>query len=259
MVSTASTEKESSMKVGLLSDLHLDFYQDSGVALLESISFPRNLDVLVIAGDIFEGMPNLPGRIPRRDMLLKIKEVSKAKHTLMVLGNHDVIRAPLDLVVFPARELCASIGITLLERDSVEIDGKRFHGATGWYSATTINPIFPEVRNSPGPHEWLLKQKPATLAYFKSKVKEGDIVITHHLPIWEAVHSYYLGSDLNPWFVSDYTEIVKENKPAVWMYGHTHIPAQFKAWDCKFYCNPVGYPSERKSNPVPKLKVIKID
>ena len=109
------------MTIVLISDIH-----DRHVVI------PKG-DTLVLAGDIFCGddMTSL------RSDLAWIKSLG-FKHTVLTLGNHDLVMAHL-LKTRPAEahDLLKSAGIQLLQDNEVQIAGLQFYGV-GWNSHAAI-------------------------------------------------------------------------------------------------------------------------
>ena len=72
---------------------------------------------------------------------------------------------------------------------------------------------------------------------------------SHHIPSEEAVHKNYKGDSFNRFFVSDLTGLIKEKKPRLWVYGHTHLPNRTLVGETDIVTNPYGYPQEREFFP----------
>jgi predicted MPP superfamily phosphohydrolase len=109
------------MRLVLISDIH-----DRPVAI------PTG-DCLILAGDIFCG----DDTASLRSDLTWIKSLG-FKHTLAVLGNHDLVLTHL-LKTQPktALGLLMSAGVTLLQDSDTVVDGLRFYGVD-WRSQTAI-------------------------------------------------------------------------------------------------------------------------
>jgi len=109
------------MKLQVLSDLHL-----------ESESFnpapAPGAELLVLAGDIdstwgaFDRFANWP--VP----------------VLVIAGNHEFDDRELDEAWPALRKRCAALGLRLLERESVVIDGVRFVGTVRWCDFDLFGP-----------------------------------------------------------------------------------------------------------------------
>jgi len=69
------------------------------------------------------------------------------------------------------------------------------------------------------------------------------IIITHHLPSYQLIHSTYLNNPMNQWFAS--IMLKYNDKVKGWFYGHTHFPLDIVLHGIPTFCNPVGYKQER--------------
>jgi predicted phosphodiesterase len=96
-------------------------------------------------------------------------------------------------------------------------------------------------------------------------VAPGDcVVVTHHAPSLQSIHSKYKRADLvslNGAFVSDYDQLITDEltKVKVWCHGHTHDAFDYSVGATRVVCNPVGYPSERKSNGFKSEKAVLVE
>lgn len=87
------------------------------------------------------------------------------------------------------------------------------------------------------------------VAWLNEELREGDIVVTHHLPSDQSTPLKWRGSPTQPWFVCDMEGLILERKPAYWIHGHTHTRCDYMIGQTRVICNPVGYPKE--SGPLP--------
>ena len=89
------------------------------------------------------------------------------------------------------------------------------------------------------------------LRYFNSQydklysVPEADVVLTHYAPLLHPStpedYRDHLGTSF---YYFDGSEIISKLKPKVWVFGHTHTPANDLVGDTTYLCNPFGYPKE---------------
>ena len=83
----------------------------------------------------------------------------------------------------------------------------------------------------------------------KEHVTDETIVVTHHIPAYSVVSPVFQGDNLNRFFVCDMTHLILSRKPPLWVYGHTHLPADNVVGSTRVVTNPLGYPHERPSLP----------
>lgn len=82
--------------------------------------------------------------------------------------------------------------------------------------------------------------------------KAADIIMTHHAPSSKSIAPEFIHDyQLNPCFVSNLDDLVKELKPRLWIHGHTHTSCEYIISDgllatTTVICNPRGYPGENK-------------
>jgi Icc-related predicted phosphoesterase len=76
--------------------------------------------------------------------------------------------------------------------------------------------------------------------YLLNNVNEQDIVITHHLPTKKSISARWLNYN-NYGFVHDADQIITENKPKIWIHGHTHDSKDYMYGETRILCNPYGY------------------
>lgn len=70
------------------------------------------------------------------------------------------------------------------------------------------------------------------------------VVMTHHLPSYRSISSYYVGGRLNSGFASHLDRIVKQIGADVWIHGHSHARQDYMIGRTRIICNPRGYPFE---------------
>ena len=226
------------MRVRLLSDIHFEFHKDDGEAFIASLD-PSNVDVLVLAGDIAvaEGIGPALDRLCTRF----------AESTVVyVHGNHEFYGSNRDAVVEITR---AAVGrhanLRWLDGDVTEIGGRRFLGAPLWFGDDPKNRVMERFMNDFNQialfRSWVYAENARAIALFESELREGDVVVTHHLPSQACVADRWKGNALNPFFVCDVEPLIRARKPALWLHGHTHDSLDIEVGATRILCNPFGY------------------
>lgn len=231
----------------LVSDLHLDMWDDKASSMLEAIE-PTS-DTLVIAGDLCEAINLNPEWIH----ILS----HKYRLVLYVPGNHEFYgsspesaREILDSRVADAR------GWFILDGTEFSFGLKTFTGTTLWFSNQPGNQLHAKYMSDfwviEGFDPWVYKEHERAKKLLARTTSE--VWITHHLPLWNSVHSKYAGSNLNRFFVGDISDVLQKHKrpPKVIVHGHTHESRDYMAGDIRVVCNPHGYPGEASSRIMPK-------
>jgi predicted phosphodiesterase len=241
------------MKLQLISDLHTEFSTDP-VAFTESIEFEPKLDFLVVAGDQV-----VLARQGLREMRGSFHVLGqKAKHVLYVIGNHEYYGGDAASTEFKLRSLLPS-NVHWLQNSDITLDGVHFYGGALWFNMTN-DPMTNFYKGNmadfsviQGLEKWVYEDNRQFTANGLKLITKGTIVISHHLPHPRSIAPQYIGSVLNQWFMSDQSQIIYENRPRIWLHGHTHIACEYQIEDTHVVCNPHGYPHERMGAPYPPV------
>lgn len=246
------------MKLGLASDLHLDF------ADINPQFYDWRGDVLLLAGDVGE-----------EDYLRKhghafFDQTSKmATYVLYILGNHEYYDSELDVADGHLEQFLEQWpNIISLKNRSIQIDHLDIFGSTMWtdYHGSPIAELvaqnelndFQHIRHKGKgykkilPRDILREHQLASNAMmdFLGKDTGGfKVVMTHHAPSMRSVpdrhrHNY----ELNKAYCNHFERLI-ENTPdlVAWVHGHTHDYFDYEIAQARIMCNPRGYPGERPS------------
>jgi Icc-related predicted phosphoesterase len=226
------------MRLQLLSDLHFEFHRDSGRSFVESLN-PAGVDVLVLAGDIA-----VADDIPLALGLLC--EHYRRSSVVYVHGNHEFYSTSREHVHALTRSALAdNPNLTWLDGDCVELCGQRFLGAPLWFGrhpdAVRLRPLMSDFTEIQGLEQWVYADNARAVAFFERNLREGDVVVTHHLPSWRSVAPRFTGHPLNAFFVCDLESLIRERRPRSWLHGHTHGSLDYEIGATRVVCNPFGY------------------
>ena len=228
------------MWIQIVSDLHAEWAPSYAIfqEFANSLYVPE-VDILIVAGDL--GPPYV------RPWALNALQEAGYKKIYYVPGNHEFYSnryytEELELM----RTECETLGVDLLYNDTLEIDGHRFHGTTLWFrDDPPWNEIlmknFSDFRYIKEFEKWVYKENAKAIKFLEDEVKQGDIVITHHLPAPQSQHPKWESSEKNRWFLCDMRELIFNQKPKLWIHGHTHDSMDYKLEDTRIICNPNGY------------------
>jgi len=235
------------MKIRLYSDLHIEFEEFNGSS--------AGADVVVLAGDIDVG----------------IKGIDWAEQqgfdcpVIYVLGNHEYYKHSYPGLIHKVKAHAAGKNIHVLENDSVDIDGIRFHGATLWtdfelfgdpriagYECQQVMTDFKKIRKEPS-YSKLRSIDVAmihknSINWLANSLKQSDcatnVVVTHHAPSLNSVPERYKDEIVTAAYASDLSEFIEEHKPDSWLHGHLHASSNYRMGQCNVVCNPKGYKGE---------------
>ena len=216
------------MKIQIHSDLHLEHFPDRGRKFLNK--FPVEAEVLVLAGDICQA---------RSLDFDKLSE--KFKHVIYVAGNHEYYDSIKEAAEDNIRKKLKP-NVHWLNNNSVEIEEQRFVGGTLWFTAPNRN-YTNDFLLIYGLKKWILQEENACKELLKT-VNDNDIVVTHYLPHENSIAAVYKGMKMNECFLNDCSSIIRENKPKLWIHGHTHTACDYVIDSTRVVCNPLGYRNE---------------
>lgn len=233
------------MRLHILSDLHLDFHQDGGQEFLRHLN-PDSIDVLVLAGDIV----NMVRPAQASTVLNLLSRLYP--QVVFVPGNHEFYGTTVQNSLGRLESITGSLSNFhwLKTGEPLVIDCRRFLGDTMWFQDTLDSHLYRHFLNDftqiGGFEPWVYEQNGLFEHYLNGTLREGDIVVTHHLPSPACISPQYKKSALNRYFVHDMSSLIRKRKPALWIYGHTHSPADIKIGKTRVVSNPMGYPTEQE-------------
>lgn len=239
------------MNIQVISDIHSEFHRDGGYEWARGMD-SEGVDVLVIAGYL-----GLVHESTKLELVLALLR-EKYPEVVYVMGNHEYYHSDIATVgEFRERVGNRYENLHILDNDYVEIgiEGRRFLGSTLWFREGSggkeildqFNIIsrkhrlndFNEIGG--GFLEWVGKRNEESIEFFRNNIREGDVVLTHHVPSNQLISPKWLGSELNRYFVCDMEDVIEDNKPGLWVYGHTHDSNSMKIGQTEVVCNPMGY------------------
>lgn len=225
------------MRVHYASDVHLEFYEDTSriVALFKGDSE----GVLVLAGDIGN---------PYHDSFEHFINTccERYKHVVYVAGNHEYYNHKgIDATNEKITKAKPS-NFHFLNNSAVTLDGVNFVGCT-------LHTYFPESKYKEAtdymrdfkymkPELYVERNKQSTeyLRSYLESSKDKTVVVTHHLPSFDAIALRYKFEPGNYLFANHLDVLVRQSCVSAWICGHTHIGGIYG----KIHINPFGYPDE---------------
>lgn len=246
------------MKIGFISDLHIDFNKRHDVlgAIIKNYN-QNDLNGLFIAGDI----SNSTALTQKFLNLLRENGVN----VFAIYGNHDYYS--LDKGFELDREEIRTFPM---------VYGKYgFIADTGWYNYTwhkmgSIGQLkkgktygsgttWPDHRFIKWPHEngaeWFCQESISEMkrqnAVLDAAGVKNKIIMTHMVPHYELLEQNMEFVYTNPFFGSeDLSQFVKEISPDYCVFGHTHFTKDKVIGNTHYICAPLGYDMEWGSRTV---------
>jgi len=250
------------MKIDLISDIHLE-------------AAPFELtggDILILSGDICESRKlvrdcseNRTEKTDFRYINFFKNECAKYRHVIYVIGNHEHYGTRFDKTHDEIKE-CLPSNVTLLNRESIEIDGVVFIGGTMWTNFHKGSPIsmdvalrnmndFRAIKYWDRRHDKYYKLTPQVVyrehmdtiydfgEMLKANAHKPCVVVSHHAPTYLSIAEEYKNDHLlNGAYASDLSEFILDHPQIkVWTHGHTHTRFKYEMGDTTVVCNPRGY------------------
>jgi Icc-related predicted phosphoesterase len=235
------------MILQIVSDIHAEFHKDLGISFIEELKKAGDADVLIIAGDL----------APPKDAFRIVPACCDVwPKVILVLGNHEFYGSDRRTVLASFRKLEKEFpNLHVLDDQTVTMEGQRFVGSTLWFEDTPDARIraghFSDFGDIKGLGGWVWEANRKSKIFLRKTVRPDDVVITHHIPTSMGSASYWTGSFLQPFFVCPMDKVIVENRPKLWVYGHTHDSHDFTLCETRFICNPFGYANHPKLLPNP--------
>jgi predicted phosphodiesterase len=230
------------MKLQVYSDLHIEFDR------FEPAS--SGADVVILAGDID----------------IKTRGVKWANEVfgcpvIYVCGNHEFYGGHIDHTLRKMKEAAAP-HVHVLENEALILNQTRFLVTTAWTDYSSTGDVaaakrvawermndFTVIRTDESyrrlrPDDLIARSK-AAYAWLTQELDKPfggkTVVVTHHAPVLD-----YVGDELPAHLIAAYANDWKElvGKADLWVYGHTHVSADFLKNGCRVISNPRGYPSQ---------------
>ncbi|MRD46784.1 metallophosphoesterase [Caenimonas koreensis] len=254
------------MKIQLLSDLHLEVHPHF---------FPRpapGAELLVLAGDV--GSYQRGGQLDDDDFGLARFSPRNGwpVPVLYVPGNHEYDSLDFDEAHTRLRETCERLGITWLERETLEVAGIRFIGTTLWADFDAL--VTDEDRAQASPAAILKKrekafraanfylQKTGTMRHGEPMLAEQwrehalvcqqwlrdalakpfdgtTVVITHFAPTLLSADPRYGLRPGTAGFCNSLDELLPLAQ--YWLHGHLHCQFDYVSQGCRVVANTLGY------------------
>jgi len=247
------------MILQIFSDLHCD------VKRTKRIVIGADVGVVACAGDVCEGARNafvalrriVPERIP----------------IVFTLGNHEFYHHFIDEELQTAKSVGPDFNIHVLENNVTMIGGVRFVGATMWtnyriFGDHNAAAAMHEARNGMNDHRLIgwrkepwerFRPEEALVLHTKSRAFfaetlaqpfAGDTVALTHTAHIASVEDRYRSDILTGAFANDFSELFEIGNShevgglSLWIHGHIHASADYRAGATRVIANPHGYGGE---------------
>ena len=149
--------------------------------------------------------------------------------------------------------------VHFLEKESVDINGIMFIGATLWtdflgkdffkmQNARKNMNDFVLIKKADGtrlmPEETVDQFRESKKYIFDALANAGrnkTVVVTHHGVSPRSIHEKFRGDSLNYSFMTDISDEIIDHGPDLWIHGHTHNSFDYALGETRVIVNPYGY------------------
>ena len=258
-----------------MSDLHLEFEPKRKGKVVTPFTIPCfDTDaetVLVLAGDVAVAKR-------KSDYQYFIKDVvSRFKHVIWIMGNHEHYKGSVHRSI---AKILRAVGehdnLSVVENEVVSIEDVDFICSTMWTDFANANPIammkaqmlpindYKKIRtyvaetNNPGVKDnpyartiWpadTVRWHRTAVNFITNAVADSSarvkVVVTHHGPSHQSVHTPYAADELNCAYVSPLDMMIEALEPDYWIHGHIHFTNDYNIGRTNVISNPRGYCTE---------------
>jgi 3',5'-cyclic AMP phosphodiesterase CpdA len=226
-----------------MSDLHLE-----AVAYPEAFRpIPPDFDVLVVAGDVYEGDTD--------GALRRVRRLANDKPAVFVLGNHEFWGREVGHERRASRRAAERHGVVLLDDEVTELAGLRFVGGTLWADgrlagAAATPSLATGERIAMGKAERPITGADAarlhgrTRRVIETAAGQGGwplVVVTHHAPHPLCLPAAHRRGWAAGNAASDLSALTDGGRVALWVHGHVHhTVALERPGGTRIVCNPAG-------------------
>lgn len=232
------------MKIGLVSDLHLDCHKSYKQILKDIAWCYKDVGILILAGDIAEAH-SIEWKYCYEYLC------GEGMTIVAISGNHEHYRTAKEYIADACDDLTNKFpNLHILNNEVLTLEGVKFYGGTMWFrevrSEIWLKKGMNDFSQIPDFEKWVyLENADFTQKLQELEPGEVDVVVTHHIASSSCIALKYLNSLLNRFFICDQVDEIKRLQPKVWVSGHVHNKVDFKIGATRMLINPYGYPHER--------------
>lgn len=252
------------LRIAYCSDLHLEFEINTRKkvdgSLKNGIRNDCGANVLVLAGDVVPARHIVSGECD-----IFFDSTSREFDSIVyVFGNHEHYHGYFyEDVKMVKNHLEKWQNIHLLDKNSIEIQGILFFGATLWTNMNREDPLVTlNAKRMVNDYRCISKDAVDTskITYMDTinshneaieslhnflQRKSSCVIVTHHAPSFQSIHEKYRNENsriASYYYFSNLEHIIDENNHiAFWFHGHMHDKFDYEINKTRILCNPRGY------------------
>jgi Icc-related predicted phosphoesterase len=211
-------------------------------------------EVLILAGDITNAKYYDDPRPIEKQFFKTLSE--QFERVFIIAGNHEFYRSwDISILEKPLRREIES-NVFLLNNQMIEYKNVAFFFTTLWSDINQLDEGY--VRRSMPDFSLisyhkknlLIKQynhlHKQALEFLDNSLPQSrnskKVVVSHHLPSLQCVHTDHIGSRLGSAFATDLDGFILKHQPDYWIYGHSHRNrSEIEIGKTKLLTNQLGY------------------
>lgn len=174
----------------VLSDIHLECYPEHS----RYLPVP-DCDLIVVAGDVWEGQPEL--------MVDALRRMGDGRPVVATLGNHDLWDLDMADAIHRAKARAEGTDVHVLQDETIEIMGLTFFGSTWWPDLNvltdSLSPLGEPILSGGSPLSQPVMNALRERTLRAAESSGADVFVTHYGP-----------------------EANLANPPRLWVSGHYH-------------------------------------
>jgi Icc-related predicted phosphoesterase len=236
------------IKFAYASDFHFERYPiDSVINFITNWEFEPLTNGIILAGDITTGVHNV----------MRILEIIWDVHHIPIYyvpGNHEYYGSSLAEFDAELHRLDQNENINILNRKCLFVHGVMIAGAQCISDMSYPDSGLFVLKNNYADFSYITDFDDTYTIYGKEDrqfiervckiTNDTKIIISHNPPHPICVSSSYINNPNNCMFVNDYSDILDNYSPNIWICGHTHAKMNKETYNTKIYTNPYGYEFE---------------
>lgn len=253
------------MKINYCSDLHLNQCSKQAIkSIFEELSKPA--EFLIIAGDFFsKNIVNYSGGECSEEMIFdhqkliqqSMQVLSDFKNPVFwIPGNHEFHGMKIADLEKEYQSIIPS-NVEFLHNKTSKLGNYKIVGSTMWYDVTDY-----KGSSTYHIHDFIDDfplESSRCKSFLENEVTNNSIVVTHMLPSYQSVHSVWRAAKSNVVFVREMDDLILNQKPHIWFYGHSHNPVdEYFIGSTKLLTNPRGSNKEIKQNQSWTMKTLEL-
>lgn len=194
------------VRIWVLSDVHLECYPEDR----RHLPTP-DCDLVVVAGDVWEGEPEL--------MVDGLRRMAEGRPVVAVMGNHDLWDLDVEEAIQRAKRYAQGTEVHVLQDETIEVMGISFFGSTWWpdlnVPTESLSPLGEPIRSGGKALTQSAMDRLRARSIRAAEASGADVFVTHYGP-----------------------ETGLAVAPRLWVSGHYHSFDRRQADGTEFVRNP---------------------